>query len=146
MANPLQPQGTLNRLRGSINFTSVPSLNITAPFLGREMIGITFEGQANTPIETATGVVQSPEPYQRVTVNAHLLRTQFLANSWKAQLESNVLIGEFTIRSDSAILNPYQISNGAIQNVDPLRFNGTDAGWTIMISGIYYINSALWNF
>lgn len=145
MANPLQPQGVLNRLRGSITIPAFPALNITAPFLGKEMIGITFSGVVNTPIETATGVVQSPEPYQRVTVNCHLLRTQSLANQWKRQIELLALLGDMTFRTDATQFEPFQFSNTAIENVDPIRSNGTDPGYNIMISGIYYINSALWN-
>ena len=145
MANPLVPQGVINRLRASIVFVQYTNLNITASFLGKEGISLSFEGQATTPIETMTGVVQAPEPYQRVALKAHLLKTQFLANAFKYQIETTSLIGDAVVRADSSSLTPYQLSNVAIQTVDPLKFDGTDAGWTINFSGIYYINSALWN-
>ncbi len=145
MANPIVPQGVLNRLRASITIPSLTALNITAPYLWKEGISMSFEGVATTPIETMTGVVQSPEPYQRVQITAHLLKTQALANAYKAQLELSTLLDDITVRTDAAVLNPYQISNVALNNVSPLKFDGTDAGWVIMMSGIYYINSALWN-
>ena len=87
MANPQVPQGTLNRLRVSVAITQFPALNITPSYLGREMATLSFDGMVTTPIDTATGVVPSPEPYQRVTATVHLLRTQALANLWKQQLE-----------------------------------------------------------
>lgn len=145
MANPTVPQGTLNRLRSSITVPGLPGLNITPPYLGREMVALNFEGVATTPIETATGLVMSPEPYQRCTATAHLLKSQALANLWKAQLQVNTLIGDIVVRLDAKPLNPYQLSNCAINNVNPLRGDGTDAGWVIMFTGIYYINSDLWN-
>ena len=145
MANPIVPQGTLNRLRASIVFTDYTGLNITASYLGKEGVNMTFDGVATTSIDTMVGVVQSPEPYQKVTFSAHLLKTQALADAFKSQLESTTLLGDATIRPDAVSLNPYQISNVAINNVSPLKFDGTDAGWNIMFTGIYYINSSLWN-
>jgi hypothetical protein len=145
MPNPNVNQGTLNRLRGSITIPDNTALNITAAYLGKEGISLSFDGAANTVIDTMTGVVQSPEPYQRVTVAAHLLKSQSLANLWKQQVEANVLLGSLTIKSDAQTMDPYQISNGAVVNVSPLKFDGTDAGWIIILSGIYYVNSQLWN-
>lgn len=144
MPNPVVPQGTLNRLRGSIVFPLFPGLNITAPFLGKEAISLTFDGPITTPLETMTGVVQSPEPYQRVTVGAHLLKTQALANSFKTQLETLSLLGNATVRLDATTLDPYELSNVSIFNVNPLKSDGQDAGWVVMFSGIYYINASLW--
>ena len=145
MANPIVPQGTLNRLRASITITSFPGLNITASYLGKEGVSLSFDGMVTTPIETMVGVVPSPEPYQKVSVSAHLLKTQALANSWKAQLEALSLIGDITVRSDTTTLDPYQFSNCYIMNVNPLKFAGDDAGWVISLGGIYYVNSSLWN-
>ena len=145
MANPIIPQGALNRLRTSITFTTSPNLNVSASYLGKEMVSISFDGVATTPIETATGLVQSPEPYQRVTIAAHLLKTQALANAFKQQIELNTLLGDLVLRLDAASLDPYQISNSSIQTVNPIKGDGTDGGWVVMMSGIYYINSNLWN-
>ena len=148
MANPIVPQGVLNRVIASISFPDFPGLNITASYLGREGISLSFEGAATTPIETMVGVVQSPEPYQRVAFAAHLLKTQALATNFKAQLESSTLLGDgVTIRPDVPTpgITPYQIDNVAINNVSTLKFDGTDAGWVIMFSGIYYINANLFN-
>lgn len=146
MANPIVPQGTLNRLRGSVTVTSNTSLNVTASYLGKEGISLSFDSPTDTVIDTMVGVVQSPEPYQRVTCAIHLLKTQALADMWKQQIEGNVLIGEIVVKTDAATLSPYQVSNCAVMNVNPLKFDGTDAGYIVMISGIYYINADLWNF
>lgn len=145
MPNPQIPQGALNRLRGSITVAGYPGLNITASYLGREMISLNFEDMVTAPIKTSTGIVPSPEPYQTVAVAAHLLKTQALANLWKSQLELNSLIGDFTVRLDAQAMDPYQISNGYVLTVAPIRSDGTDAGWVISLGGIYYINSSLWN-
>jgi hypothetical protein len=149
MANPIIPQGTLNRLAISLQFVSHPNLNITASYLGKEMASMTFSGVATTPLDTATGVVYSPEPYQRVTVMAHLVKSMALSQAWKTQLELNSLVGDLVVYPDvlqsQGGLNPYQISNTAIENVNPIRLDGLDATWTISFSGVYYVNSVLWN-
>lgn len=145
MANPLVAQGTLNRLRASVVWASFPSLNVTASYLGKEGISLSFDGDATTTIDTMTGAVQSPEPYQRVTFSIHLLKTQALAAAFKAQIESSTLLGNATFRPDAVSLPPYQLSNCAINTVNPLKFDGTDAGWVLMGRGFYIINNSLWN-
>jgi hypothetical protein len=146
MANPLVPQGTINRLRASVTFASLQGLNVTAGYLGKQGINLRFSDQVTTPIKTMTGVVPSPEPYQTAVVTIHLLKTQALADAFKSQIETSTLLGDCTIRPDEiGGVGPYQLSNCWIETVDPMPFDGTDAGWTIMIGGIYYINSALWS-
>lgn len=145
MANPIVPQGTLNRLRGSIQIPAFPELNVTASYLGPEGIALSFGGVVTTTLPTMTGVVQSPEPYQEANVTIHLLKTQSFANQWKIQLELLSLLGDMIITPDAKALGAYPLSNTAINNVSPLSFAGKDAGWVVMCSGIYYVNSSLWN-
>lgn len=146
MANPLVPQGVINRLKASVTFASIATLNVTAGYLAKEGIGLRFTDPVTTPIKTMTGVVPSPEPYQTATVMIHLLKTQALADAFKAQIENNSLLGDITVRPDEVGgVGPYQFSNCWIENVEALQFDGSTAGWTISIGGIYYINSALWN-
>lgn len=147
-ANQLIPQGTLNRLRTSVTFVSLPGLNIPASYLGKEMVGMSFEGVVTTPLETATGVVTSPEPYQRVTVTCHLVKSMALAALWQAQIQVSGLVGDFVVRPDSdpsVSIGPYQISNGMVNTVAGLRFDGSDPNWTLVLSGQYYVNSNLFN-
>ena len=44
MADPLVPQGNLNRLKASLIWTDFPNLNVTPPFLAGEMLVLSFEG------------------------------------------------------------------------------------------------------
>jgi hypothetical protein len=137
----------LNRLRASIIVPLFPQLNITAPFLGREGIRLALEGEASTRINTMTGGVQSPEPYRPATITATLLKTQFLSNFWKEQEETNALLGDIYVRSDTSglpsDLDPYDFTNCAILGVRELDFSGGDAGYRIVVGGYYNINSAL---
>jgi hypothetical protein len=145
MANsPNTTQGTLNRLRGSLNWTSFPLLNVTAPFLGREGISITFEGETTVYINTMTGAVTSPEPFLKVTVEMQLLKTQSLSTQYKAQMELQSTLGECTVIADSSVFPNYVFENASIQNVRNIRFNGEDASFAVTIGGIYIINSTLW--
>jgi hypothetical protein len=145
MANPRVDQGTLNRLLSSVTFNDAPELNVTASYLGKGMISIAFEGETTQTPGTATGVVQSPEPYQMATITIHLLRTQQLANTYKSRIESNSIVGGVDARSDSAILAPYSLVNCSISGQEYPGWDGGDPGYTVMVRGIYYINDSLFN-
>jgi len=145
MANPLIQQGTLNRLRGSVSPVDFPELNVIAANLAVEGISISFSGGATTTIDTLTGVVQSPEPYIKVSVKVHLLKSQILSDQWKAQMEDNTLIGDLAVTTDTTTLSDYNFTNVAIESVETLDFSGKNAGYVLNLTGIYYINNSLWN-
>lgn len=145
MANPLVSQGTLNRLRGSVVWNDHPELNVTAPFLGKDGIGLTLNGEATQFYETMTGAVTSPQPYQSITLTMNLLKTQPLSDAYKARQELLALLGDGVVRPDSAQLSPYQLVNCSIEGVAPLKFSGEDAGYVVTIKGYYNINSSLWD-
>jgi hypothetical protein len=144
MASPQIPQGVLNRLLTSVTWNSFPILNVTAPFLDRGGIALSFEGQATSIIDTLTGTVISPEPYQRTTVRINLLKTQFLAQLYEQQRQLNSALGAGTVRGDAFTLAPYPLVNCAIMNVGELTFNGESAGYGAQITGYLPLNSALW--
>lgn len=145
MASPNIAQGTLNRLKASLVIPNLPQLNVTAPFLGKEGIGLAFEGDATMLIPTMTGTVTSPEPYQMTTILIGLLRTQSLSDAYKQQMETSTLLGDITVRPDSVTLSPYQIVNCAITHVGDLTFNGADAGFGVSLKGYYPLNASLWD-
>jgi hypothetical protein len=144
MPNPNVNQGTLNRLIASVTSANFPALNVTPSFLHREGIRLAFEGQATTIIDTMTGTVISPEPYQRTTATLHLLKSQSLSQQWEAQRQLNSAIGPLVIRPDSTQLSPYDMINCGIINVAELTFNGQDAAYTVSIQGYISLNSSLW--
>lgn len=144
MANPQVPQGTLNRLRGSVVFGNLPTLNVTAPFLAKEAISIAFDGDGAVLIPTMTGGVQSPEPYVVATITANILKTQNLAALFKAQFELDTNIGPISVYSDTATLPEYDFDNCVMLGVSELMFDGNQAGFVVRFRGIYQINSALW--
>lgn len=147
MGNPLVDQGTLNRIRGAVYWLDNTSLNVIASNLGVEGISLALDGEATTPIPTMTGRAQSPEPYQGITLTMNLLRTQNLANLYKQKMELSTLMGNGVVYPDvqAGGIDTYQINNCAIQGVRELRFNGSDAGWVVTLSGFYNINSSLFD-
>jgi hypothetical protein len=145
IANPLIAQGTLNRLRGSITVPTFPILNVTAPYLGKAGISIALQGDTTTYIETLTGAVTSPEPYQRVSVTVHLLKTQGLAAQYKAQMESLSTIGSMTIVADASTYPDYTFVNCSIMSLGELSYAGDNADFPVVLGGFYNINSQLWN-
>lgn len=138
-----QPQGLLNRFFTGLSVPDNSILNITAPFLARAAIRLSFAGQSSTTIQTLTGIVQSPEPFQMATITAAILKTNGLAAIYEAQRATNVLIGDVTVTGDSLSLPPYTITNCAIENVRELSFDGTDPSYVVTITGAYLINQAL---
>lgn len=144
--NPLVDQGVLNRIRASVVVANFANLNVTAPFLHKEGISLALDGDTTTYIDTMTGAVQSPEPYQKVTCTIVLLKTQGLSAQYKAQMENISNIGPFTVYPDvSSGLPTYLIQNGSISGVREMKFNGEDAAWAVMLRGYYTINNALFN-
>lgn len=142
--NPLITQGTLNRLVGSIQFVDFPKLNVTASYLGKEGIGLRRMTDAMEFIDTMTGGVTSPAPYQKFELTIHLLRTQNVASLFEQQLLTNTVIGNLVVRTDAVIHPPYPLTNCGLMTVDPYKIDGTDPSYNIMIVGYYYINNALW--
>lgn len=144
-SNPLIALGSLNRLRASVTIPGNTALNVTAPYLGKEGISISLEGEGTTYLPALTGAVPSPEPYQMVRVRIALLKTQGLAAQYKTQYENSTLIGDITIKSDTITLPVFLFTNCALVNVPDLKYNGESADFPVEIRGYYLINNSLWN-
>lgn len=145
MSNPSVQLGSLNRLRASVTWPSFPQLNVTASFLGKEGVSLGFDGDAVVFIDTMTGAVTSPEPYQMITLSINLLKTQSLSAQYESQRQLNALLGNGTVRPDASTLPPYQLTNCAIRTVRELKFSGQDAGYMVECRGYMLINSNLWS-
>lgn len=145
MASPMVAQGTLNRLRGSVTLPAFPNLNITAPYLGAEGINLSPEGEIVNTIETMTGTVPSPAPYQMMTVEVELLKTQSFSDLYKRQLELNALVGTVIVRPDARTLSNYILNNCSIYAANPGRLNGSSVGFMVGLRGFYLVNSNLFN-
>jgi hypothetical protein len=143
IGNPQVNQGVLNRARGNIQVSSFPQLNITAPYLGINGFTATRTGTATTFINTLTGRVPSPEPYQAVTLEVHLVKSQALASLWETQLLALSTIGNILFYTDAAQQPIYAFTNCGIDNVGPIVVNGTSVDYMLSISGTYIINNQL---
>lgn len=144
MANPLVSQGTLNRLRAAVTVPSYTNLNITPAYMGKQFVTVTFEGNFDDLIPTATGGVTSPEPYVMATVSVGLLRTQSLSTSWLTQSQTTSDIGNVSIFPDSSAFPEIDLVNCVIQHIDPGAYDGMDPVVRLTIRGIFYINNSLW--
>ena len=144
MANQQIQQGTLNRLLASVVYANYTQLNVTAGYLSREAISLSFDGDTSMLIPTLTGAVTSPEPYIYGTVTMHLLRTQALGNAYKTQIETNTTMGSVTIYPDTQVLSPFQLNNCVLMSVQETAFDGTQAGLVVRLRGVYNINSTLY--
>lgn len=145
--NPLIDQGFLNRVKGQVVWTTFPSLNVTAPYLGREGINVRVTGNATAQLGTLTGTVQSPECYIPVTVVIALLKTQSLAEAYKTQIETNSLLGQCTVWPDVAIggISSFQFQNMAIETPGDMLFNGTTPLFGVSCTGYWVTNNFLFN-
>lgn len=142
--NPLVPQGTLNRIRTHIVLSSYPSLNITAANMTKGFATFAFEGNFVAQIETATGIVNSPEPYVMGTCTVEILRSQALATAYINQLSTNAMIGDVTGYSDSMTFAPITLNNCSIYNFDPGAYDGTKPAVRIVFRGVFTPNGAMW--
>lgn len=145
MPNPLVAQGSLSKLRASITWPSFPQLNVTAPYLSKEGIRLTLQGESTLYLPTMTGAVTSQEPYMMIECVINLLKSQSLANQYKQQMELNSLLSDGSIRPDATPLGVYQITNCSIKSVRELDFSGEHAVFAVTIGGYYLVNSSLFN-
>jgi hypothetical protein len=143
--NPLIDQGVLSRVRGSVTWANFPGLNVTAPYLDKDGINLRLEGGASLQHPTMTGIVQSPEPYMPVSVVIALLRTQQLADLYKVQMETSVILGPGTVFPDVVAggISQYSLQNMAIESVGELLFNGTTPIFAVTCRGYYTVNNSL---
>jgi hypothetical protein len=141
--NPLVAQGSLNKVRASVTWPSFPQLNVTAPYLSKEGIRLTLQGESVLYLPTMTGAVTSQEPYMMIEMTIHLIKPQSLANLYKQQMETSSLLNDGSVRPDAVALGIYQITNCAIKSVRELDFSGEHAVFAVNIGGYYLVNSNL---
>jgi len=144
-ANPLQDQGTLNRIRGSLVLAAFPTLNVTAAFLGKAGISLALQGESTLFIPTMTGAVTSPEPYMIANLTVHLLKTQQLAVLYKQRMELDARLGQMQLIPDASNFQNYDFFNTAIASVREMSMAGDDPGFVVSIHGYYNVNSTMWN-
>ena len=142
--NPRVQQGTLNRVRVSVIPAAFPALSIPSSYMGKRFATFRPEGNFAHQAETGTGVVNSPEPYVMAVIEVNLLRTLALTEAWVRQYESNVIIGDVTIHSDTAAFPSRTIHNTIIRTIQPGQFDGVDPVAMLVLSGVWYGNASLW--
>jgi hypothetical protein len=161
MPNPNIQQGTLNRVKATVNIPGISNgaLNVTPSYLGKEGIRLSLEGNATDYFPSMTGAVPSPVPYQICTLTINLLKSQPFAQNYKAQFESNTLLGDITVLPDvgasapSGIiglgptygLQPYTIRNAVLETVREMSFAGEEPLFVVTIKGYYEVNSAMFD-
>lgn len=138
-------QGTLNRLLTSVVVPSFPTLNATSPYMGPSFAQLQLDANFSELIGTATGAVQSPQPYVMGTITVSLLKTQALSGQWLAQAQSNADIGPVTAYADSAAFPPVTLDDCVIDQIEPQAYDGKDPVVRVTIRGVYYLNSDLWS-
>lgn len=144
--NPKVTQGVINRVRTSLIVPGNPGLSVTAPFLGRSMISVDFEGDFVQQIETATGAVRSPEPFVMATITMGLLRSQSLAANWLTQAQNDSFLGDVTAHSDSPVYPPISLSETVIRTIRNGAYDGADPVVQVTVRGIFFVNNNLWAF
>jgi hypothetical protein len=145
LSSPQVPQGIINLGRVNLQVVNFPQLNVTASFMGAGGLSFSRNGPATTFINTLTGRVRSPEPFQPVTVTVHLVKSQNLAGLWEAQLQASSLLGTLNIFTDARALPSYQFLEGGYDNVGEIVSNGKSAEYMITLGATYIINNNMWN-
>jgi hypothetical protein len=141
--NPQIALGTLNRVRGQVQVTNFPALNVSASFMGEAGFTITRASPGTTMINTMTGRVVSPEPYMAITAEIHLVKSQNLAQLWENQLVNLSAIGPMLFYGDASTLGTFSFVNCAIETIGPIQNNGKSAEYVITVMGTYIINNGL---
>ncbi|HBX4000632.1 TPA: hypothetical protein MH027_09115 [Klebsiella variicola] len=144
MANPLVPQGFLNRVRGALSVTDTPALNVSASYLAKDGISLRPDGPATDIISTMTGTVGSQAPYQQVTLTVHLLKTQGLGESYRQRFLTDTSLGEIVVTPDATTFGNITLLNCYLVNFNELAFSGMDPAFVVTISGYMVTNDNMW--
>ncbi|HGU6862403.1 TPA: hypothetical protein ACNAC2_004989 [Klebsiella quasipneumoniae] len=144
MANPLVPQGFLNRVRGALSVTDTPALNVSAPYLAKDGISLRPDGPATDIIPTMTSTVGSQAPYQQVTLTVHLLKTQGLGESYRQRFLTDTSLGEIVVTPDATTFGNITLLNCYLVNFNELAFSGMDPAFVVTISGYMVTNDNMW--
>ena len=142
--NPITGQGLLNRVLVHTILPIFPQLTVTSPFMAKSQAVLTLEGPFVHQMGTATGLVNSPEPYVMGQLVISLLRSQALSGLWVAQSQVTSVIGPVTIYSDSTEFPSVTLADCSIIDIDPGAYDGQDPATKVTIKGVFYTNASLW--
>lgn len=158
-ATNIVPQGTLNRLQGQVQCPNRPALNVYSGYLGTEGIRLSFETNATDLLPTMTGMVTSPAPYQACTLTMALVKSTYMADTYKQAIETDTYVGEVTVYPDTPAggsnlinevganggLGPFQLHNMAIETVREMSFAGLEATTVVTMRGYRLTNQTLFS-
>ncbi len=144
-SNPLVDQGTLNRIRASVEFTDFPELNVTSSYLAKAGISMRLTGESVEYLPTMTGAVTSPNAYLMIEAECHIAKSTPLSDAFKTQMEAKSTLGNCTITPDTSALGVYQVLNCSISSVPDVNFAGDSPDYTVIIRGYYLVNAFLFD-
>jgi hypothetical protein len=145
MPIPQTPQGNLNRLRASVVIDAFPELNVTSDYLGTEGIRLAFDSNATDLLNTMTGMVSSPAPYQAVTLTMALVKSTPLAALYQAQFGDTTLMGTATVRPDAPNMAPYPLLNMVLETVREQAYTGLEPVMVVTMRGYWLVNAGFFD-
>jgi len=143
--NPTLIPGNLNRIRGTILVPGNATLNVTAPYLGKEGIVIAPQSAVVTQMQGMTSVVNSEEPYQIVQVTAAIMKSLALSAAYLDQIRNAPTLGSITVTSDTTTIPSFTLYNVAITNWSQISMAGLQPDFTVTFQGQFNISNDLWN-
>ncbi len=144
-SNSLPALGTLNRALTHLTFASFPSLNVVPANMSKRYALLNFEGVFVEQLDVAVGTVPSPEPYVMGVVSFDLLKTQSLAASWLAQLQSSGTLGTMVVYNDTTTFPAVTLSTTVVRGFDPDAMDGMNPVIKVTARGVFYINNSMWS-
>ena len=143
--NPTLIPGNLNRIRGTILVPGNATLNVTAPYLGKEGIVIAPQSAVVTQMQGMTTVVNSEEPYQIVQVTAAIMKSLALSAAYLEQIKNSPTLGQITVTPDTTTIPAFTLYNVAITNWSQISMAGLQPDFTITFQGQFNVSNDLWN-
>jgi hypothetical protein len=140
--NAAVAQGTLNRMVANVTVESDHNMDIASGNLGTEGIRLAFDGNATELLNTMTGMVTSPVPYQPCTLTIAIVKSaaNSLANYYKMRFTTTTLLGRITVFPDTQLITPFNLQNMVLENIREMLFNGTEPILSVTLRGYYEVN------
>jgi len=79
------------------------------------------------------------------TFTVHLVRCQALASLFRTQIEASTYVNGAKLYTDSSVLGDFTLRDVQIIGIEPINLNGSNADFILSMTGVYDINSDMWN-
>lgn len=133
----------VSKTKVQIICTDAPELNVMFEDFGENLVTISWEGDASSPLLNPSVVIPSMHAIMKANLELQISKVSTALAAWKRRVEINTFIGLVSVRIDTMQNTTYQIRDCAIQSYGDITADGTEGHITFTVFGTYDVNSGI---